>query len=80
MGRTKGIVDTSESPEADTETTSTERSQTAKEIAALQEKILRLANERERLPQPLFWSLFNSRIAEIRKNKDIARLLNDVLG
>jgi len=57
-----------------------DKSQTAKEIADLQERILRLANSRERLPQPLFWSLFNSRIKEIKKNKELERLLNDVLG
>jgi hypothetical protein len=58
----------------------TERSQTAKEIADLQERILRLARDRERLPQPLFWSLFNSRIQEIKKEKELKRLLSDVLG
>jgi hypothetical protein len=57
-----------------------ERSQTAKEIADLQERILRLARDRERLPQPLFWSLFNSRIQEIRRDKELKRLLSDVLG
>jgi hypothetical protein len=57
-----------------------ERSHTAKEIADLQDRILRLASNRERLPQPLFWSLFHSRISEIKKNKELARLLNDVLG
>jgi TATA-binding protein-associated factor Taf7 len=57
-----------------------ERTQTAKEIAALHEKLMRLARDRERLPQPLFWSLFNSRIQEIKKNKELQRLLSDVLG
>jgi|GEM_PF-2448990 len=57
-----------------------ERSATAKEIADLQEKILKFARNRERLPQPLFWSLFNSRIRDIKKNKELERLLNDVLG
>jgi len=58
----------------------TERSQTAKEIADLRDRILRLARDRERLPQPLFWSLFNSRIQEIKKEKELKRLLSDVLG
>ena len=57
-----------------------ERSATAKEIADLQDKILKFARNRERLPQPLFWSLFNSRIREIKKNKELERLLNDMLG
>jgi len=69
----------------DTQTTSEsgdkiEKTQTAKEIAALHEKLMRLARDRERLPQPLFWSLFNSRIQEIKKNKELQRLLSDVLG
>lgn len=57
-----------------------ERTQTANEIAALHEKLMRLARERERLPQPLFWSLFNSRIQEIKKNKELQRMLSEVLG
>lgn len=57
-----------------------EKTQTAKEIANLHERILRLAHERERLPQPLFWSLFNSRINDIKKQKELSRLLDDVLG
>lgn len=57
-----------------------EKSHTAKEIEDLQDRIVRLASNRERLPQPLFWSLFTSRINEIKKNKELARLLNDVLG
>lgn len=58
----------------------TERSQTATEIADLRERVLRVARDRERLPQPLFWSLFNSRIQEIKKEKELKRLLSDVLG
>ncbi len=57
-----------------------EKSATAREISDLQERILKLARNRERLPQPLFWSLFHSRLSEIKKNKELARLLNDVLG
>lgn len=58
----------------------TEKSAIAKEIETLQETILRLARDRERLPQPLFWSLFNSRITDIKRNKELSRLLKDVLG
>jgi hypothetical protein len=56
-----------------------EKSAIATEIDSLHDKILRLASNRERLPQPLFWSLFNSRISEIKRSKDLARLLKDVL-
>ena len=57
-----------------------EKSAIAKEIETLQETILRLARNRERLPQPLFWSLFHSRISDIKRNKELSRLLKDVLG
>jgi hypothetical protein len=66
--------------DVDREQSPHQRSATAKEIADLQDRILKLAHNRERLPQPLFWSLFNSRIHEIKKNKELERLLNDVLG
>ena len=58
----------------------TERSAIAKEIESLQSTILRFANERERLPQPLFWSLFNSRIKEIKERKEVDRLCKEALG
>jgi hypothetical protein len=58
----------------------TERSVIAKEIESLQSTILRFANERERLPQPLFWSLFNSRIKEIKAKKQVERLCKEAFG
>jgi hypothetical protein len=57
-----------------------EKSAIAREIETLQETVLRFARERERLPQPLFWSLFNSKIKDIKRNKELSRLLKDVLG
>ena len=56
-----------------------ERSATAREVSKLQETIRRLVDEREVLPQPLFWSLFNSRLADIKKQKEVARLLRGTL-
>jgi hypothetical protein len=50
------------------------------EVAELKETILRFAKERDRLPQPLFWSLFNARISEIKKTKSQSRELEDLLG
>jgi len=82
MTRKNGPTDsyTEDSDDIDSKQTLHERSATAKEIADLQDKILKFARNRERLPQPLFWSLFNSRIRDIKKNKELERLLNDVLG
>jgi hypothetical protein len=58
----------------------TEKSSIAKEIEGLQSTILRLARDRERLPQPLFWSLFNSRIREIKQSKEVRRVLQEAFG
>lgn len=58
----------------------TEKSAVAREVDDLQKTILRLARERERLPQPLFWSLFNSRLRDIKKHKELSRLLKETLG
>lgn len=68
-----------DSDEAETAPVS-ERSAVAREVEDLQKTVLRLARDRERLPQPLFWSLFNSRLRDIKKHKDLARLLKETLG
>lgn len=60
--------------------TVTEKSAVAREVDDLQKTILRLARDRERLPQPLFWSLFNSRLKDIKKQKELSRLLKETLG
>jgi hypothetical protein len=57
-----------------------ERSAVAREVEDLQKTVLRLARDRDRLPQPLFWSLFNTRLRDIKKHKDLARLLKETLG
>lgn len=54
-----------------------EKSVIAREIEHLQSTVLRFAKDRERLPQPLFWSLFNSRIKDIKREKELARLLRE---
>jgi hypothetical protein len=61
-------------------TANVEKSSIAQEIENLQHTILRLARDRERLPQPLFWSLFNSRLRDIKKNKELDRVLRETLG
>ena len=57
-----------------------EKSGVAREVENLRDTVLRFARERERLPQPLFWSLFNSRIKEIKKTKESDRLIREALG
>jgi hypothetical protein len=57
-----------------------ERSAVAVDIEKLQSTVRRLASERETLPQPLFWSLFHSRLNAIRKQKEISRVVQDALG
>jgi hypothetical protein len=57
-----------------------ERSAVAVDIEKLQTTVRRLASERETLPQPLFWSLFHTRLNAIRKQKEISRVVQDALG
>lgn len=51
----------------------------AAEIAELQSSIKRAMGKRERLPQPMFWSLFHSRIKDIRKRRELKRVLSQFL-
>jgi hypothetical protein len=57
-----------------------ERSSVADDIADLKSTVVKLAEERERLPQPMFWSLFHSRLEGIKKHKELTRLLDAALG
>ena len=57
-----------------------EPSATAREVKSLRDTVLKFAANRERLPQPVFWSLFNARIADIKKNKERSRVLEDLLN
>ena len=56
------------------------RSAIAEDLASLQSAVRKLSEERERLPQPFFWSLFSARLAAIKKHKEIERTLASVLG
>lgn len=70
-------------PESEDETSAdgeVQRSALAEELQDLKSTILRVASERERLPQPLFWSLFRSRIDAIRKAKEVERVIAEELG
>jgi len=73
MGNSKQCSD-------DLDENTADRSRVADEIDDLKTTILRLAKDRERLPQPLFWSLFNSRLKDIKRSKELARMLDEVLG
>ena len=57
-----------------------ERSVVAANIDNLQATVKRLAEEREVLPQLLFWSLFHTRLASIKKQKEIERVVGEALG
>jgi hypothetical protein len=57
-----------------------QRSHLAEELQELKSTILRVASERERLPQPLFWSLFRTRIDAIRKAKEVERVIAEELN
>lgn len=52
----------------------------ARDIENLQATVKRLSSQREVLPQPLFWSLFHTRLASIKKQKEISRVVSEVLG
>ena len=56
-----------------------EPSAVAKRISRLKNASLSAIGKRERLAQPLFWSLFQSEIEEIRKKKSEERLLRKIL-
>ncbi|MEY4668539.1 MAG: hypothetical protein RL518_1238 [Pseudomonadota bacterium] len=62
------------------ELTPKERSVVASNIESLQATVKRLAAEREVLPQPLFWSLFHTRLSAIKKQKEISRVVSEALG
>ena len=59
----------------------TQREETviARRLARLKAATESAAAKRERLPQPLFWSLFRSQIEELRKDKERARMLREAL-
>ena len=56
-----------------------ERSELAQEIDSLKANTLRAIQKRERVPHPLFWSLFLHRVAGIRGRKAKRALLSDIL-
>ena len=55
-----------------------ERSPIAEAVSRLKDASFDAAKRREKLPQPLFWSLFNIQISEIRRKKEIQRAFSDI--
>jgi hypothetical protein len=59
------------------EVTSDKRSIVAQRVADLKNSTLQAVAKRERLPQQLFWSLFSSRLDEIKREKERTRRLTE---
>ena len=70
---------TADSNEGETDET-TAKSEIAEELSSLKNSVTKAINERSRLPQPLFWSLFNSKIKELRERKERSRRLEELLS
>lgn len=64
----------------DDETTNKPKSELAQELERLKSSVDKLTQERERLPQPLFWSLFNSQIKEYKERKESMRRVDELLS
>ena len=58
----------------------TEPSAVAADIDNLQATVKRLVREREVLPQPMFWSLFHTRLKSIRRQKELSRVVSQAFG
>ncbi len=50
----------------------------ARDLASLKNSVMDAARKRERLPQPLFWSLFHVQIHDIKRRKLRRRLLEQI--
>ena len=55
-------------------------SELAKDLSKFKNSIKTAVSSRERLPQPLFWSLFNSKIKELKERKESTRRIDQLLG
>ena len=50
----------------------------AKALMRLRESSFDAVKRREHLPQPLFWSLFRTEITEIKRKKELRRLVSSL--
>lgn len=57
----------------------TNKSKLSQELSNLQHSVLKAVASRDCLPQPLFWSLFNSKIKELRERKESLRKIDQLL-
>jgi len=55
------------------------RSKLAEELEELRRTVFETVRKRERLPQPLFWSLFHARIKRMRGARERERELKKLL-
>jgi hypothetical protein len=56
------------------------RSDLAESVERLREATISAAERRERLPQPLFWSLFRGEVERIKRRKARVRAVSAALG
>lgn len=56
-----------------------EPSALAQEIKRLNSSVMKTLQTRERLPQPLFWSLFNDQLKSIKETKEKQRRISELL-
>ena len=57
-----------------------QKSELASQIDKLKASVNKAIESRDRIPQPLFWSLFNSKIKELKEEKQNKRKISDLLG
>ncbi len=55
------------------------RSEVAEKVLSLKKTAWRVSKDRERLPQPLFWSLFGLQLRDIKRRKEKERQLRKLL-
>ena len=52
----------------------------AQELAKIKADTIEAAGKRSHLPQPLFWSLFHARLAELKSAKKQVRALQEIFS
>lgn len=55
------------------------RTKLARKVGRLKESSFRLASQREKLPVPLFWSVFHLEIDSIKKEKHRSRMIRKIV-
>jgi hypothetical protein len=73
-------VDEKPAPAAESPAEDSNEPSIARRLDKIRSATIQAAEKRGRLPQPLFWSLFHSEIAQLKKEKELRRLLQEVLN